>query len=74
MPKIMFPKNPHGMVIFGIQLRRNYRNLRFQVDPAREIEFEVTHISIKTEVSVSLKSTLTIARFDINSPRKCVRI
>ena len=32
-----------------MQLRRNYRDFSSQVDPAREIELEVIHISVKTD-------------------------
>ena len=38
MAKIKLPEKPNGMLIFGIQLRRNYRDLPVssQADPARK--------------------------------------
>ena len=37
MAKIKLPKKPHSMVIFLIKVRRSYRDLSSQADPAREI-------------------------------------
>ena len=42
-------KKPHSMVTFLIKVRRSYRDLSSQADPARELE--VLHVSIKTDVS-----------------------
>jgi len=36
MAKIKLPKNPHGMVIFWIKVKRSYQDLSSQADPARE--------------------------------------
>ena len=36
MAKIKLPKKPHSMVIFLIKVRRSYRDLSPQADPARE--------------------------------------
>ena len=56
MANIKLLKQPRGMVIFWIQLRRTYRDLSSQTDPAKEIEREVVRTSIKTDVSRKLKS------------------
>ena len=34
--KIKLLKNPHSMVTFGIKVRRSYRDLSSETDPARE--------------------------------------
>ena len=36
MAKIKLPKKPLSMVIFEIKVRRSYRDLSSQADPARE--------------------------------------
>jgi len=36
LAKIKLPKNPLSMVIFWIKVRRSYRDLSSQADPARE--------------------------------------
>ena len=36
MAKVKLPKKPLSMVIFGIKVRRSYRDLSSQADPARE--------------------------------------
>ena len=39
------------MVIIWIKVRRSYRDLSSQAEPARKIELEVIHISVKTDIS-----------------------
>ena len=36
MAKIKLPKKPHSMVVFLIKVRRSYRDLSSQADPARD--------------------------------------
>ena len=58
MAKIKLPEKPGGKLLFWIQLIRPYWDLGSQADPARKIELEVVHISLKRGISLQLKTQL----------------
>ncbi len=51
--KIKLPKRAHSMVTVLIQLRRT---LALKLTPHEKNEFEVLHISVKTDVSCQFKA------------------
>ena len=69
--KIKLPKKPHSMVIFLIKVRRSYRDLSSQADPARDNwTWSYTYFNnLKRMFRISWKHNSTrmsiLTRFDI---------
>ena len=53
MAKIKLPKNSLSMVLFWIKVRRSYRDLNSQADPAREFKIELEVIPITNKMDAS---------------------